>query len=94
MVGDPPFSFRSGCPHDFLVARRFSHWCFSFACSRRIASLGIVSTLRNAMSRRSAGVPPSGDLRAVGPSRRFHHTAIFLAMRKDANARSRSWIIY
>jgi len=49
-----------------LFARRFSRWRFSFASSRRIASFGTVSTFRNAMSRRSAGLPPSRRFTGAG----------------------------
>jgi hypothetical protein len=56
----------------FLLAWRFSRWRFSLASSLRIASVGTVSILRPAMSKRSPGVPLSGDFTGGGvltPSR-------------------------
>lgn len=49
-----------------LLDRRLSRWRCSFASSCSRDSFGTVRTLRNAMSSRSAGVPPSGRLCAGG----------------------------
>ena len=60
----------------FFAARFFSRCRFSRVSSLTSADLGTVSTLRNAMSRRSAGLPPSGMSAGDGNRIRFHHTAL------------------
>ena len=56
-----------------FAARFFPRWRFSRVSALTRASFGTVSTLRNAMSKRSAGVPPSGRSAGGGNRIRVHH---------------------
>jgi len=58
-----------------FAARFFSCWRFSRLSARIRASFGTVSTLRKAISKRSAGVPPSGMSAGGGYRIQPHHTA-------------------
>jgi transposase len=71
-----------------FAARFFSCWRFSRLSARIRASFGTVSTLRKAMSKRSAGVPPSGRSAGGGNRIRPHHTAVsdFMAYDDDFTA--------
>jgi len=59
-----------------FAARFFSRRRFSRLSSLTMASFGTVSTLRNAMSKRSAGVPPSGRSAGGGNRIRLHDNAV------------------
>jgi hypothetical protein len=60
----------------FLAARFFSRCRFSRVSSLTSAALGTVRILRNAVSRRSAGVPPCGMSAGCGNRIQPHHTAV------------------